>query len=47
MSNTNNQTKERLGYTSNKLSAYTAGIMSGMKKTNLRLLQNNNSSTKD
>lgn len=39
----NSQTKERFGYTSNILSSYTHGIMSGIKKLNLFLPKNNNS----
>lgn len=39
----NSQTKERFGYTSNILSSYTHGIISGIKKLNLFLPKNNNS----
>ena len=36
----NNQAKERLGYTSNILSSYTHGTISGIKKLNLFLPKN-------
>ena len=39
----NNQTKERFGYTSNILSSYIQGTISGIKKLNLFLPKNNNS----
>lgn len=39
----NSQTKERLGYTSNILSSYKHGTISGIKRLNLFLPKNNNS----
>ncbi|WP_411916223.1 hypothetical protein [Porphyromonas miyakawae] len=43
----NSQARERLGYTSNILSAYMQGIISGIKKINLLLRQNNNSNNRN
>lgn len=38
----NSQTNERFGYTSNMLSSYTHGKISGIKKLNLFFPKNNN-----
>lgn len=39
----NSQIKERFGYTSNILSSYTHGTISGIKKLNMFLPKNTNS----